>query len=89
MRAKLYPLKRSVGSRQCKKRRCKVCTNVTETDTFSSTITGETLQLNHELNCDDKCLIYLLKCRVCKKQYIGETTDKFRLRWNNYKDNKR
>ena len=33
VRAKLYPLERFVGSRQCKKRRCEICTNVTETDT--------------------------------------------------------
>ena len=87
VRAKLDPLERFVGSRQCKKRRCEVCTNVTETDTFSSTVTSETLQINQELNCDDKCLIYLLKCKVCNKQYVGETTDVFCLRWNNCKDN--
>ena len=87
VRAKLDPLERFVGSRQCKKRRCEVCTNVTETDTFSSTVTSETLQINQELNCDDKCLIYLLECKVCNKQYVGETTDVFCLRWNNCKDN--
>ena len=63
-----------------------VCTNVVETDTFSSTVADQTFQINHELNCDDKCLIYLLKCKVCNKQYVGETTDQFRLRWNNFKD---
>ena len=47
VRAKLYPLERFVGLRQCKKRRCKICNNVTETDTFSSTVTGETFQVNH------------------------------------------
>ena len=26
---------------------------------------------------DDKCLIYFLKCRICKKQYRGETTDAY------------
>ena len=87
MRVKLYPLERYVGSRQCKKRRCKVYANVTETDTFSSTVTGETFQIKHELNGDDKCLIYLFKCKVCYKHYVGETTDAFRLRWNNYKNN--
>ena len=30
-------------------------------------------------------MVYLLTCKVCKKQYVGQTTDKFRLRWNNYK----
>ena len=87
MRAKLHSLERFVGSRQCKKRICEVCTNVTETDTFSSTVTCENFQINHELNCDNKCLIYLLKYKVCKKQYVGETMDAFQLRLNNYKDN--
>ena len=64
LRAKLYPLERFVGSWQCKKDRCEVCTNLTETDTFSRTVTGETFQINHELNCDGKYLIYLLKCKV-------------------------
>ena len=87
VRAKLYSLERFAGSRQCKKCRYEVCTNVTETDTYSSTVTGETFQINHELNCDGKCLIYSLKCKVCKKQYAGETMYTFRLRWENYKDN--
>ena len=89
VRAKLHLFERFVDSRQCKKRRCEVCTNVTGTDTFSSTVTDETVQINHELNCDDKCLIYLLKCKVCNKQYVGETTDALRIRWNNYMDNDR
>ena len=86
VRAKLYPLERFAGLGQCKKRRF---TNVKETDNFSSTVTGKTFQINHELNCDDKCLIYLLKCKVCKKQYVQETTDVFRLRCNNYRDSDR
>ena len=57
VRAKSYSLERCVGSRQCKKRRCEVI----------STVTCETFQINHELNYDDKCLICLLKCKVCNK----------------------
>ena len=34
-------------------------------------------------------MIYLLRCKVCKKQYVGETTDAFWLRQNNYKENDR
>ena len=89
MRAKLYLLERTVRSRQCKKRRCEVCTNVTEAYTFSCTVTGETFQINHKLNCDDKYLNYLLKCKVWEKQHVGETTSTFRFRWKNYKDNDR
>ena len=85
VRVKLYPLERFIGSRQCKRCICEVCTNITETDTFSITVTGATFQINHELNC----LIYLLKCKVNEKQYLGETMDTFPLRWNNYKGNVR
>ena len=28
-------------------------------------------------------------CKTCSKQYTGETTDQFRLIWNNYKSNDR
>ena len=37
------------------------------------------------MDCDDKCLVYLLTCNVCHLQYVGQTTDRFRMRWNNYK----
>ena len=63
--------------------------NVSETKTFTSNVTGETYKINHKLTCDDNCLIYRLSCKCCGKQYVGETTDNFRYRQNNYKDNDR
>ena len=33
--------------------------------------------------------VYLLTCKVCKKQYTEKTVDRFRLRWNNYKESDR
>ena len=30
-----------------------------------------------------------MSCKVCKKQYTGKTVDRFRLRWNNYKESDR
>ena len=66
---------------------CEVCMNISETNTFTSNVTGETYKTNHKLTCDDNYLIYLLSCKCCGKQYVGETTDKFRYRWNSYKDN--
>ena len=38
-------------------------------------------------NFNDKCLVYLLTCNCCKKQYVGQTVDEFRLRWNHCKSN--
>ena len=89
LRSKVYPLDRKVGSEKCNGKRCLVCLNVVETDTFESFQTKKQYKINHNLNCNDKCLIYLLSCKICGFQYVDSTTDPFRYRWNNYKDNNR
>ena len=33
--------------------------------------------------------MYLGTCKICTKQYTGQTTDSFRSRWNNYKSKSR
>ena len=68
VRAKLYPLKRKVGSFECKGKRCQTCLNVNETDSFASSVTKEEYKINHCFDCNENCLIYLLKCKVCLKQ---------------------
>ena len=65
--AKLYPLERKVGSEKCGKSRCEVCLSIQETDTFTSTTKDESFKINHKLNRNDNCLIYLLTCRSCGK----------------------
>ena len=80
VRAKLYPLERKRGSCKCGNLRCLVSKNIEETDTFTSTVTGESFKIYLHLCCNDKCLIYLLTCKVRKKQYTGKTVDRFRLR---------
>ena len=89
VRTKLYPLERVTGSCKCHGKRCAVCLNVNETSTFTSSVTHETYKINHKFDCNSKCLIYLLTCKQCSKQYVGQTIDDFRFRWNNYKDNNR
>ena len=89
VRGKLYPLEQKRGSYKRGSSRCQVCNNIEETETFSSTVTGETYKINHHLCCNDKCLIYLLTCKVCAKQHTDKAVDKFKSRWNNYKDSDR
>ena len=59
-----------------------MCKYITETNTLTSSVTEETYKINHRLDCNDKCLVYLFTCNKCKKQYTGQTTDNFRGRWN-------
>ena len=89
VRAKLYPLERKVGSFKCKSKRYQTCLNVNETDSFASSVTEEEYKINHCFNCNEKCLIYLLMCKFCLKQYVGQTAVEFRLRWKSYKCNNR
>ena len=86
MRSKLYPQEQKTGSPKCNSLRCLTCNNIKECDTFTSHVTKETFKINHHFNCNSKCLIYLFSCKVCGKQYVGSTTDKFRYRRNNYKN---
>ena len=83
VRAKLYPLRRTVGSSKCGKKRCEVCDVISETDTFSSTATIESFKINHKFNCNDKCLVHLATCKICNEECTGQTTDSFRSWWNN------
>ena len=68
VRSKIYPLERKVGSKKFKSKRCLVCLNVSETDVFQSFQTKEQYEINHQLSCNDKCLIYLLSGKVCGLQ---------------------
>ena len=43
LRAKNYPLEKTIGLVHCKRKRCQTCHNVKETETFTSSTTGKTL----------------------------------------------
>ena len=89
VRAKLYPFKRTVQSHKCKNKRCQVCNNITEADSFTCSNDQTNFKINHKFGCNERCLIYLITCNRCLKQYLGQTVDECRRRWNNYKDNAR
>ena len=86
VRAKFYPIKRKVGSCKCNRKGCEVCKNVLETDTLTCSDDQTTYKINHKFDCNEKCLVYLITCSKCLKQYVGQTVAMFRSRWNNYKD---
>ena len=88
VKAKLYPVKRSVGSFYCRRPRCQICAYVNETDSFTST-QREIYKINHKFDRMEKCLMYFLTCNKCRKQYVSQTVDNFLCRWNNYRSNSR
>ena len=69
VRAKLYPIKRFVGSHKRKGKRCEICFN---------SVTNETYKINHQFEYNKKYLVYLLIYKKCLKEYVGQTIDTFR-----------
>ena len=74
-RAKVYPVEeRLVGSRKHLRNRCQVCKNVVEIDTSQSFVDKKVYKINHRFTYSDKYLVYLLSCKVCGRQYTGQTS---------------
>ncbi|CAN7976819.1 unnamed protein product, partial [Ixodes persulcatus] len=74
-----------LGSRPCRVPRCKVCSHMTESVEVKSTNSDFTFRINGNYNCNSANVVYLLHCRVCNMQYIGQTDLPFRQRFNNHK----
>ena len=89
VRAKVYPYLCECGSSGCNKSRCQTCLNVNNTNVFQSFVTKESYKINHKFDCDSKCIIYLFSCKACGLKYVGSTVERFRFKWNNYKNYQR
>ena len=57
--------------------------------TFKSKHSSKVYQVNKNYNCNLKIVVYLIECRVCRKQYNGSTVTIFPARANKYKSTHR
>ena len=73
------------GTWKCGSRRCEVCNYMDEKDGFVSSRTEKGYSINYGLNCNSCNVVYLITCGKCGFQYVGSTTTKIRLRFNNHK----
>ena len=69
----------------CNKTGYELCVNISDIDKFITKVIGQTHKAIHQVNCNNKCLTYLLTCHHCKKNYVRETIGTFNHRWKNYK----
>ena len=72
---------------KCKDRRCATCPHLDCRKFFSSEKTSKTYTIRHSFNCSSRYIIYLITCSKCKKQYVGQTTQKLKTRFNHYRSN--
>lgn len=85
VKAKIGIPKQHSGCRPCGKTRCKICPLITPTDTAKSNFSKFSFRIKESLDCDSSNVVYRLHCEMCGKDYIGQTENAFRLRFNNHK----
>ena len=66
-----------------KKRRCTHCKTINESDNSSST--SETFLHKQDFNCTSENVIYLITCKKCNAQYVGQTHQKVSKRMNSHR----
>ena len=67
--------------------RCKTCPILVTTNTFSSSVAGEHFKLKLRTSCKTSNIIYLIHCRRCGLQYVGETGQPLHNRMNGHRFN--
>ena len=72
-------------SEPCNSPYCFACEYVVECDSVYSNTTDTAFKLCHSLDCNSINLIYLIQCKECDMQYIGQTRNSLRSRINNHK----
>jgi hypothetical protein len=61
------------GCRKCVNTRCRTCNLLQEGKWFRSCRTGKRFQVRGAVTCTTRNLVYLIGCRKCNLQYVGET----------------
>ena len=58
---------------KCKKRVCQCCLYIHETSSFGQHDSELEFPIWGKLDCQSKDIIYIIQCKKCNEQYIGET----------------
>ena len=69
----------------CKRRRCTHCKSINESNEFVCSNTNETFSLNSDFDCTSENVVYLITCKKCHTQYVGQTHQKVSKRMNSHR----
>lgn len=59
---------------------CETCKLIEDNNSTSITTTGKIFHVKCNMNCNTKNVIYLITCKGCKGQYVGETGNELKTR---------
>uniref|UniRef100_A0A8C5LIN0 GIY-YIG domain-containing protein n=1 Tax=Leptobrachium leishanense TaxID=445787 RepID=A0A8C5LIN0_9ANUR len=75
------PKSQPQGCTFCGDIKCSVCFYIESSSTFKSSNKGTIYIIQDRLNCASKNVIYLITCKKCSAQYVGQTTQSIRRRF--------
>ena len=73
-------LRPCLGKSPCKRPHCKACAHITTGTVFNSTTTGAQFRVKATADCGTRNVVYLIECKRCTIQYIGETENALHVR---------
>ena len=74
-----------LSSGKCSRRRCSHCCNIVTNSSFTSNITDDKFNIRCNTDCSSKNVIYIIKCKKCNIQYVGETKQNVSKRMNSHR----
>ena len=77
------PKRNIPGMKKC--HNCAICPFVLESHSAKATATNFKININYSVDCSTRNIIYLLGCRKCPQQYIGETERTLKERFSEHK----
>ena len=77
------PQRKIPGMKKCLN--CVICPFVKEGKVVKSTANNYTVEINSSVDCSSKNVIYLLGCKKCPQQYIGESERSLKERFSEHK----
>ena len=86
VRAKLNPPSPPTNAinTRCNNNHCKCCHEMVTCSKFKSKTTGRQYNIGAEITCKTRNLVYLISCKRCGLQYIGETEKTLHIRMNSH-----
>lgn len=73
-----------IGSKPCGKP-CSICRYMTTSTTVTSHSNQKTVRIHHSINCNTYSAIYVIQCKQCHKQYVGQTSNSIRERFTGHR----
>lgn len=69
-----YPPSASSGTSLCPHTKCRACNYITYSQSIHSSTNGKSFRVRGTINCKSRNIVYVITCKKCRQQYVGETS---------------